>query len=63
MIFKISPLLKYEVLVVFVNLLTVDEKYLVREFQKLQFPIQLQYLKNEIIFLNLLFHFGFLIKF
>ena len=42
MICKISPLLKFEILGVFVNTLTADDKYPVRDCGDLQFPIQMQ---------------------
>ena len=42
MIWKISHLLKFEILGVFVNTLTADGKYLVEDSENLQFPIQMQ---------------------
>ena len=39
---KKSPLLKFEILGVFVNTLTADDKYLVRDSENLQFAIQMQ---------------------
>ena len=39
---KISPLLKYEILGVFVNTLTDDENYPFGDYGDLQFPIQMQ---------------------
>ena len=42
MAWKVSPLLKFETLVVFVNTLTTDDKYLVWDCENLKFPIQLQ---------------------
>ena len=42
MIRKISPLLKFEILGLFVNTLTVDDKYPVRDCENLQLPIQMQ---------------------
>ena len=42
MAWKVSPLLKFETLVVFVNTLTADDKYLVWDCENLKFPIQLQ---------------------
>ena len=42
MIWKIPPLLKSEILGVFVNTLPADDKYRVRDCQHFQFPIQLQ---------------------
>ena len=42
MIWKISPLLKFEILGLFINILTVDEKYPVRDCENLQFPIEMQ---------------------
>ena len=43
MIRKISPLLKFEILGVFVNTLTTHDKYPVRDCQNLQFPIEMQF--------------------
>ena len=43
MIWKKSPLLKFEILWVFFNTLTADDKYLVRDSDNLQFPIQMQF--------------------
>ena len=40
MIWKTSPLVKSESLVVFVNTLTADDKYPFRDFEKLPFHIQ-----------------------
>ena len=42
MISKISLLLKFEVLALFVNTLIADDKYPVRDCESLQFPIQMQ---------------------
>ena len=42
MIRKISPLFKFEILGGFVNTLTADDKYPVRDCENLQFPIQMQ---------------------
>ena len=42
MTWKISPLLSLEILGVFVNTSTSDYKYPVRDFENLQFPIQVQ---------------------
>ena len=42
MICKISPLLKLEILGVFFNTLTSGDKYLVWDYEKLQFSIQMQ---------------------
>ena len=42
MISKISPLLNFQVLGVFVNSLTADDKYPFRDRENLQFPIQMQ---------------------
>ena len=39
MIWKISPLLKFQILGVFVNTLTADDKYRVRDCDNLPFPI------------------------
>ena len=40
MILKISPLLKFKLLGVFVNSLSADDKYLVGDCENLLFPIQ-----------------------
>ena len=42
MIRKISTLLKFEILGVFLNTLTADDNYPVGECENLQFPIQMQ---------------------
>ena len=42
MISKISPLLKFEIIGVFVNTLTTDYKYASLYCDNLQFPIQMQ---------------------
>ena len=42
MIWKISPLVKIEILGVFVNTLTADDKYSVQDFENFQFPIQME---------------------
>ena len=42
MIWKISPLLKFEISGVFVNTLTADDKYPVRDWENFQFPIRMQ---------------------
>ena len=42
MICKISFLFKFEILGVFVNTLTVDDKYPDRDSENLQLPIQMQ---------------------
>ena len=42
MIWKISPLLKFEMIGVFLNTLTADEKYGVPDCENLRFPIQMQ---------------------
>ena len=39
---KIFPLLKFEILGVFVNTYTADDKYPVQDIENLQFPIQMQ---------------------
>ena len=43
MIWKKSPLLKFEILWVFFNTLTADDKDLVRDSENLEFPIQMQF--------------------
>ena len=42
MTWNISPLLNFEILVVFVNTLTADEKYHFGDSGDLQLPIQMQ---------------------
>ena len=42
MIWKISPLLKFEILGLFLNTLTSDDKYRVWDCADFQFPIQMQ---------------------
>ena len=42
MIWKLSPLLKFEILGVFVNTLTAGDKYPVGYCENLQFPKQMQ---------------------
>ena len=42
MVCKISPLLQFEVLGIFVNTLTADDKYPVWDCEMLQFSIQMQ---------------------
>ena len=42
MISKISPLLNFQVLGVFANSLTADDKYPFRDCENLQFPVQMQ---------------------
>ena len=42
MICKISPLLKFEILGVFVNTLAADDKYPVRDWENLQFRNEMQ---------------------
>ena len=39
---KISPLVLSEILEVFVNILTADDKYPVQDCEKLRLPIQMQ---------------------
>ena len=39
---KISPLVKFEILGVFVNTLTTDDNYPVQDCENLQFSIQMQ---------------------
>ena len=53
---KISPLLDFEMLEVFVNRLTADENYPFRYSKDLQFPIQTQISLKKTLFLNILFH-------
>ena len=52
-----SPLVLGEVLVVFVNTLTVDGKYPVQDCENFLLPIQMNSLKNQKFFPNFLFHF------
>ena len=42
MIWKISPLYKFEMIGVFVNTWTADYKYSIPQCENLQFPIQMQ---------------------
>ena len=42
MIWEISPLSKFEILAVFLNTWTADDKYPVQDCENLQFPIQIQ---------------------
>ena len=42
MIWKISPLLKFEISGVFLNILTADDQYPFRDSDNLQFRIQMQ---------------------
>ena len=42
MTWKISPLQKFEILGVFVNTLTADDKYSVLDWENLKFSIQMQ---------------------
>ena len=41
MTWKISPLLKFQILGVFVNTMTADDKYPIRDCENLWFPIQM----------------------
>ena len=47
MTWKISPLLKLEILGVFVNTLTADGRYRFRDCENLQFPIQTQFSSKQ----------------
>ena len=47
MICKISLLFKFKILGVFVNTLTIDDKCPVRDWDNLQFPIQMQFSENR----------------
>ena len=49
-IFKISPLLKFEITAIFVNTLTAYYKYPVQDFENLPFPFKCRYLKKGNIF-------------
>ena len=42
MIWKISPIFKFEILGLFVNTLTADDKYALLDCENLPFPIQMQ---------------------
>ena len=42
MIWKISPFFKFEILGLFVNTLTADDKYALLDCENLPFPIQMQ---------------------
>ena len=57
MICKISPLLKYEILGVFVNTLTADGKYTVPDCENLKFPIQMQFSWKRKTFSEIFFPF------
>ena len=57
LIWKMSPIVLGEVLVVFVNTLTVDGKYPVQDCENFLLPIQMNSLKNQKLFPNFLFHF------
>ena len=63
LVWKMSPLVLGEVLVVFANRLNVDGKYPVHDSENLQLPTQMQvsekrnYLRNEKFFLNFFLHF------
>ena len=50
MTWKRSPSLNFEVLVVFVNIFTVDDKYPVRDSENLQFLFQIQLSWKQKIF-------------
>ena len=52
MIWKISPLLKFEILVVFVNTSTASEKYPTWDCENFLVPFKEDYLRNEKLFLN-----------
>ena len=56
MICKGSPLFNFEILGVFVNTVTADDKYPVRDCENLQFSIQMQSSYKQKIFLNFLNH-------
>ena len=57
LIWKISPLVLGEILVVFVNRLTSDGKYPVEHCKNLQHPIQTELFEKRKLFLNFLLHF------
>ena len=58
MIWKISRFVKIEILVVFVNTLTADERYPVRGYENLQFLFKCNYLKNKNHFVKFYFHYS-----
>ena len=55
MIWEISPWLKFKILGVFVNTVTVDDKYPVRDAENLQFPIQIQLSQKRKTFFSVFF--------
>ena len=55
LIWKISPLVISEILEVFVNTLSADDKYPVQDCESLALSIQMHYLRCEKHFLNFLF--------
>ena len=56
LIWKISPFLKFEILDVFVNALTPDDKYPVRDSENLQFPVQMKLSQKRKLFVTFLFY-------
>ena len=64
MICKISPLFQFEILSVFVNTLTADDKYPVRDCENFQFTIKMQISWKEKNFFSIFFSiYGIFIKF
>ena len=57
MICKISPLFKFEILGMFGNTLTANDKYPVWNWENLQFPIQMQLSQNQKTFLQFILPF------
>ena len=55
MIWEISPWLKFKILGVFVNTVTADDKYPVRDAENLQFPIQIQLSQKRKTFFSVFF--------
>ena len=60
LIWKISPLVIGEILGVFVNKLTADNKYPVQDYENLQLTIEMQLPEKRKTFCNFLFHLWYL---
>ena len=56
MLWKISPILNFEILGAFVKTLTADENYPSGDSRDLQFPIEMQLSEKQKTFMNFLFH-------
>ena len=57
LIWKMSPLVLWEILGVFVKTLTADGMYPIQGCENFQLPIQMQLSKKKELFLTFLFHF------